>query len=215
MPDSAVVFLGPSLPRNEARAILPHADFRPPARRSSLKSMLDNPPAAIGIVDGEFYQSLAISPKEILPFLDRGVRVFGAASMGALRAVELRYEGMVGVGRVYDMFVNDEVDSDDEVAITFCPETLRPLSEPLVNFRVALAAAAQEGVLNQRERARLVSLMRTLYFPDRTVVALFRAAARVLPAARAILFEAWWRQCAPDAKGDDSRAMLRQIAALV
>ena len=61
--------------------------YLPPVKRSSLKPFLDNPPSAIGIIDGEFYQSLALSTQEILPFLDRGVPVFGSSSMGALRAV--------------------------------------------------------------------------------------------------------------------------------
>jgi hypothetical protein len=212
MPERAVIFLGPSLPEREARAILPDADFRPPVRRSSLKPLLENPPRAIGIVDGEFYQALAISPKEILPFLDRGIPVFGAASMGALRAVELRHEGMTGVGRVYDMYLSGQLDSDDEVAMTFCPDTLRPLSEPLVNLRVALAAAAQAGLLTAREHGRLVSLMRAIYFPGRTIPALLRAAARVLPAPRVAEFAGWWRAHAPDAKADDARELLRRLA---
>jgi hypothetical protein len=211
MPEQVVVFLGPSLPQGEARAILPDADFRPPVRRSSLKPLLENPPAAIGIVDGEFYQSLAISPKEILPFLDRGVKVFGASSMGALRAVELRHEGMKGIGRVYDMYVKEELNSDDEVAMMFCPDTLRPLSEPLVNLRIALAAAAAAGVITSRQRERLVSLMRVAYFPDRTIPALFRAAARVLPAPGVAAFTAWWQADSPDAKADDARELLRQL----
>jgi len=212
MPDSCVVFLGPSLPVGEARTILPDADFRPPVRRSSLKHMLEDPPRAIGIVDGEFYQALAISPKEILPLLDQGIPVFGAGSMGALRAIELRNEGMTGIGRVYDMYLTGELDADDEVAMTFCPDSLRPLSEPLVNLRVALSAAAEAGILTSRERDRLVSLMRAIYFPDRTLPALFRAAARLLPVPRASEFTEWWRAFAPDTKANDARALLRRLA---
>ena len=213
MPERAVVFLGPSLPECEARKILPDADFRPPIRRSSLKPLLDDPPRAIGIVDGEFYQALAVSPIEILPFLNRGIPVFGAASMGALRAVELRHEGMTGVGCVYDMYVSGELDSDDEVAMTFCPTTLRPLSEPLVNLRVALAAARNAGLLSAREQSRLVSLMRAVYFPDRTVPILLRKAERLLPSSRLIEFGLWWTKNAPDAKGDDARALLLRLQA--
>lgn len=214
MPERAVVFLGPSLAESEARKILPGADFRPPIRRSSLKPLLDDLPRAIGIVDGEFYQALAVSPLEILPFLDRGIPVFGAASMGALRAVELRHEGMTGIGRVYDMYVARELDSDDEVAMTFCPTTLRPLSEPLVNIRIALAAARDAGLLSSREHSRLVSLMRAVYFPDRTLPMLLRKAERILPSSRLTEFGTWWRKNAPDAKGDDARALLHRLAHL-
>jgi len=206
-----VVFLGPSLAEREARTILPDADFRPPIRRSCLKPLLADPPPAIGIVDGEFYQALAVSPIEILPFLDRGIPVLGASSMGALRAVELRHEGMTGVGRVYNMFLSGELDSDDEVAMTFCPTTLRPLSEPLVNLRVALEAAHHAGIITSREQNRLASLMRATYFPDRTLTALIWAARRVLPAFRVAELAAWWKESAPDTKGDDARALLRRL----
>lgn len=212
MPDPPIIFLGPSLPQSEARGLLPGAVFLPPVRRHSLQPFLDRSPQAIGIIDGEFYQSLSVSTKEILPFLDRGIPVFGASSMGALRAVELRHEGMAGVGRIYEMYRTGEVDNDDEVALTFCPDTLRPLSLPLVNLRVALAAAAQAGYLTEREKARLLSRMRVLYFPDRTLPALFQAAGRILPEPRASAFAAWWRAEAPDAKADDARDLLRRIA---
>jgi len=36
--------------------------------------------------------------------MSRGVHVFGASSMGALRAAELAAFGMVGFGRIYDLF---------------------------------------------------------------------------------------------------------------
>ena len=67
------MLLGPSLAWDEARALLPGVLLLPPAKRSSLKSFLADPPSAIGVIDGEFYQSFAISPKEILPFLDAGI----------------------------------------------------------------------------------------------------------------------------------------------
>src|SRR5437868_7905762 len=94
-----IVFLGPSLPVEQARQILPAALYLPPVKRSSLKPFLADPPSAIGIIDGEFYQSLAVSTQEILPFLELGIPVFGSSSMGALRAVELEAYGMVGVGQ--------------------------------------------------------------------------------------------------------------------
>jgi hypothetical protein len=210
MPDRPVVLLGPSLAWEKARALLPGALLLPPARRSSLKPFFDDPPSAIGIIDGEFYQSFAISPKEILPFLDRGIPVFGASSMGALRAVELEGEGMIGVGRIYEMFSRGELEADDEVAMTFCPETLRPVSEPMVNFRVALAAAETAGLLSSPESAELAQAVHSLYFPGRTVQALFSAAGRVL-GERAAPFREWWLASSPNAKAEDARELLRRM----
>lgn len=209
-----VIFIGPSLPVEQARLVLPQALYLPPVKRSSLKPFLDNPPSAIGIVDGEFYQSLAVSTQEILPFLELGIPVYGSSSMGALRAVELEAHGMVGVGQVFEEFRSKRLDADDEVAMTFCPETLRPLSEPMVNIRAAVAAAVRQGHLSPVERRALLRRMKALYFPERTVRRLFVEAARLLPEERLQALRTWWLASAPDAKGEDAIELLRQIARL-
>jgi hypothetical protein len=210
MDSRPVVFLGPSLDRAIAAGLLPVAEFRPPIRRGDLAAMLDRPPVAIGIVDGEFYQSLAVSPKEILPFLAKGVPVFGSSSMGALRAAELHRHGMAGVGTVFEWFCRGRLSADDEVAMTFCPSTLRPLSEPLVNFRVALREAQRARVVSPDERLELSRKMKRRYFPARTVPALQEDVRRVLGAG-AEAFRDWWREHAPNAKADDARALLAKI----
>lgn len=208
-----VVFLGPSLDRETASRLLPQAEFRPPVRRGDLAPLLDAPPAAIGIIDGEFYQSLAVSPKEILPFLKRGVAVLGSSSMGALRAAELRAHGMTGAGTVFEWFRRGRLSDDDEVAMTFCPSTLRPLSEPLVNFRVALRAAQKAGLISAGERVALSRRMKRRYFPARTLAALAQDAPLIL-GARAPALLAWWRAHAPNAKADDARQLLEQMREL-
>jgi TfuA protein len=207
-----VVFLGPSLPSEEARRILPEATFERPITRGSLLPLLDDPPSAIGIVDGEFFQSFAISTQEILLHLERGVPVFGSSSMGALRAVELESYGMVGVGEVFAMFRDGRLEADDEVAMTFCPDTLRPLSEPMVNFRVALAEAVRQGVLAASEGVTLRDVLKAAYFPDRTVPRLFQALGDMLPPVRARRVQEWWRRSAPNVKADDARLLLARMS---
>ena len=203
-----IVFLGPSLPVSEARQELPDAVFLPPVKRGSLYGLLPDLPSAIGIVDGEFYQSFAISTQEILVFLERGVPVFGSSSMGALRAVELDPHGMIGVGTVYRMFRSGALDADDEVAMTFCPDTLRPLSEPMVNFRVALAAARRAGLLTAGQSRQLCRCLKAAYFPERTMSRFFAELARVIPQERLPALREWWREAAPNAKADDARRLL-------
>ena len=44
----------------------------------------------VGIIDGVFDQALSVSVFEIRAALKRGVIIWGAASMGALRAVEVQ-----------------------------------------------------------------------------------------------------------------------------
>lgn len=206
-----LVFLGPSLPLAEAQRELPGARFLPPVKRCGLLPYLDDPPSAIGIVDGEFFQSFAISTQEILPYLERGIPVFGASSMGALRAVELEPYGMTGVGEVFEMFRDGRLNADDEVAMTFCPETLRPLSEPMVNLRGALAEGLRQGLLSSGECRRLIARLKAAYFPDRTVPRLFQELHRIVPPDRAARIREWWRRSAPDVKAADARALLRRM----
>ena len=137
-----VVFTGPSLHPCEGATLL-DATFRPPIKRGDLDALMVSRPDAVGIIDGEFYQSLAISPKEVLALLETGVAVYGAASMGALRAVELQPYGMIGVGGVFRLFRRGVLDCDDEVALSYCKETWRAVSEPLVNTRYGLRAAVR------------------------------------------------------------------------
>src|SRR5688572_13098200 len=108
-----VVFLGPSLPLDIARRTLPHADYRPPVKRGDLEDIA--PGTVVGIIDGVFGETLAISPGEIREAINRGVIVYGASSMGALRAAEI--PRVMGVGRIYEMFSMGTIDRDDEVAL--------------------------------------------------------------------------------------------------
>ena len=123
-----VVYLGPSLAVDAAEQRLP-ARYLPPICRGDL-ALLPEEVRYVGIIDGEFFQRLAVSPKEVLAVLRRGVKVFGASSMGALRAVETERFGTVGVGAVFAMFRDGVLDGDDEVALVYDPETYRKLSEP-------------------------------------------------------------------------------------
>src|SRR5687767_2156797 len=93
---SPIVFIGPSLSLDQAKLILPNADYRAPIKRGDLDSIA--PGTVVGIIDGVFAQNLAISPGEIREAVDNGVSVYGAASMGALRAAEV--SSVAGVGRV-------------------------------------------------------------------------------------------------------------------
>jgi TfuA protein len=211
LPPDVVVYLGPSLPREAAGRIL-QADYRPPIRRGDLAQLLPHPPRFVGIVDGEFYQSLAVSPKEILPLLDAGVTVLGAASMGALRAAETWRYGMIGVGRIFRLYCAGAIDGDDEVALTYCPETYRTSSEPLVNFRLALADARRSGVIAAALSSCLIRRLKRLYFPERTVGRFWAEAGRMAPPKELRRLRRFFLTEAPDAKAADAADLLRDIA---
>ncbi|BAI74506.1 tfuA domain protein (plasmid) [Azospirillum sp. B510] len=137
-----MVFLGPSLPRDDAAAIL-DADWRPPARRGDIHRAARDGARVVVLIDGEFHGSPSVWPREIVDAMADGVAVHGASSMGALRAAELHTLGMVGHGRIFEWYRDGAIEADDEVALTYGPAELGwpALSEPLVNLRATLAAA--------------------------------------------------------------------------
>jgi len=58
--------------------------------------------------------------------------------MGALRASELDDMGMIGVGKVYKAYKFGEIESDDDVAVVFDPETKKQHSEALISMNYNL-----------------------------------------------------------------------------
>ena len=210
-----VVFLGPSLPLEQARSILPEARFRPPARQADVISSarIDNP-AVIALIDGTFNQTLSVWHKEILYARERGVTVAGASSMGALRAAECAPYGMVGVGAVYELFASGTLDDDDEVAVAHAGAEYgyRPLSEAMVNVRATVAAATAGGVLSGGDARVVTGAAKSLFFPDRTWPAIVAGAARDgLPDPVAGALEDFVRGCRVDVKADDARLLLGML----
>jgi hypothetical protein len=195
-----VVFLGPSLAREDAEHIL-DADYLPPICRGDLAKLPEHV-RYVGIVDGEFYQSLSVSPKEVVTLLRRGVKICGASSMGALRAAETWKLGMIGVGKIFAMYRDGILDAD-EVALIYERDTYRKLSEPLVNLRSALDLAASAGIIDEDERADLILKMKSRYFPDRSHQALQAMSPRLRDYFRTV--------APPDVKRDDALELLHTL----
>jgi hypothetical protein len=207
---SAVVFLGPSLDRKKARAIL-SADYRPPAARGDITRAVADRARVIGLIDGVFFQESSVGHREILGALSAGVRVVGASSMGALRAAELHTLGMEGIGEVYRMYRDGILVSDDEVALAFDPETCTALSEPLVNIRATLARAEEEGILDRAAGEALLSAATSLYYPDRTYPRLVREAEGSVDPVSLARFSRWVEVGAVDLKRADAIRALGRI----
>ncbi|MCU9837939.1 TfuA-like protein [Ruegeria sp. WL0004] len=152
-----VVFLGPTLSRQEARRAL-DAHFLPPVSQGDIISVANENPRAIGIIDGYFQLVPAVWHKEILYALDKGIPVVGAASMGALRAAELDAFGMVGVGRIYQWYRSGFLEADDEVAVIHSPFEIghHPLSEAMVNIRATLDLAVRNIELSKESAIALL-----------------------------------------------------------
>ena len=206
---NTLVFLGPSLPLSKAQAVLPGATYLPPIRRGDLIAALHERPALVGIIDGQFLQSLAVSPSEIFAALRAGTTVLGAASMGALRAVEMAPFGMIGVGTIFRWFRDERLVAEDEVAVAYDPNTGSALSDALVNMRFALSRAAAENVIGRDTRRRLIQVARSLYFPERTYYSTMRLAENLVPRVELDRLRVWLRDRAPDLKAQDAIRLLR------
>ena len=161
-----VVYTGTSISQNDAQKIL-DADYRPPVRRHDIRRILKSSPEIIGIIDGVFFDSAAVAHREIIEALKSGIIVVGGGSMGALRASELESYGMIGVGKVFEMYRNGIIEADDEVAVTFDVESNEALSIPLVNMRMTIEAAKDARLLNSGQAAAIIEIARRLFYPDR------------------------------------------------
>ena len=213
-----VVFLGPTLPADRARRILPDAVYLPPAAQADVVSALRRwEPDVIALIDGTFLHTLAVWHKEILHALDLGVAVYGAASMGALRACECARFGMVGVGRIFDDYASGVLTDDDEVALAHgdADDGWRPHSEPMVNIRSTLRAAVAAGMLSTQSEDRIVAAGKSLYFPDRTwPSALAVAVKEGLSSSIADGLAAFVADHRVDQKAADAEELLKLIAVL-
>ncbi len=168
------LFVGPSIPAAVVRERVPAAIVCPPVRRGDLESLPDE--AVVGMIDGVFGQDLAVSPTEILQSISRGVRIMGASSMGALRAAELVDFGMVGVGRVFEMYRNGVIEGDDEVALVFDPQSMEALSVPLVNVRYAVDRLGRPGTIDTVVGQRIVEAARRISYDERDYQLVLREA---------------------------------------
>jgi hypothetical protein len=205
-----LVYLGPTLPLDEAKNLL-EAEFRPPVKRGDL-TREGKEHQIIVIIDGEFGQSLSVSPKEILQLLDRGVKVVGASSMGALRAAELNPYGMEGVGWVFDGYHSGRLLRDDEVAVTYSPYDFSALTIPLVNVRHWLERLEAISEIDRSLANRLFRKAQKMFFADRTPDNLKQVLATVAgPSILERLMNAvpW---SAGDIKAQDARLALNLVS---
>lgn len=183
---------------------------RPPVRRGDLPALPSV--GVVGIIDGEFAQSRSVSPREVLALLRQGVKILGASSMGALRAAELSTAGMEGIGKIYEMYRNESIASDDEVAICFDPDTQKPLCEPLANIRCSVEHLCLSGALDAIAAKAIVASAAALPFPDRVYRRILWLAGQRLGRDLTGLAEALAKH---DQKRLDALALYRRVAELL
>ncbi|WP_448205923.1 TfuA-like protein [Azospirillum sp. sgz302134] len=213
MSSGLYVFLGPTLPREDAVREL-DAAYLPPVAQGDIIRLCERKPRAIGIVDGFFENIPSVWHKEILFAIDQGIAVFGASSMGALRAAELHPFGMVGVGAIYEAFCDGRLEDDDEVAVVHGPAELGypSLSEAMVNIRRTLSDAVQDDVIPAETARQLESIAKALPYAERGYGRVLRLADdQGVPEEEIADLKLWLPNGRFDQKRDDARQMLRAM----
>lgn len=165
-----VVFLGPSLTLERAREVLPSARYLPPARQGDVFRALADTPRVLVLIDGVFESVPSVWHHELRAALGGGVHVIGASSMGALRAAELRDEGMRPVGRIARSYADGSRVDDADVALLHADadDGFRGLTVPLVNVEATVAVCVRRRLLTSREARALLRTARATFFKDRS-----------------------------------------------
>ncbi len=221
-PLTPYIFIGPTLPVAEARQVL-DAVYLPPVQQGDVYRLVTlRRPPVIGIIDGYFHQVPAVWHKEILWAMATGIHVFGAASMGALRAAELAPFGMQGVGAIFEAYRDGVLaadgsapfEDDDEVAVLHAPAQLgyQALSEAMVNIRCTLASAVSAGIITRPTRDALIQRAKALFYAERGFDHLLeQASASGLPVGEIDALAQWLPRGRCDQKRDDALALLQTI----
>ena len=207
---SVVVFAGPTLRQSDVLARL-DAQVLGPAAFGDVYRAAHARPTALAIIDGYFERVPATWHKEILWAMAEGVHVFGASSMGALRAAELSVFGMVGVGKIFEAFRDGVLEDDDEVAVAHgaAEDGFVAISEAMVNIRATLERASAEQVLSGPTCQSLLDLAKGMFYAQRCYPALLEAGTVAgLPEAELGRFRDWVRQGRVDQKRLDAEALL-------
>jgi hypothetical protein len=179
-PSKVLVYVGPSLDNDQVLERIPDAIIRPPIRQSDLISdLLEYEPSHILIIDGEFSQNLSVWQKEIVYGLQLpGVKaIYGAASMGALRAADLADFGMIGCGAIFGWYDEGVITDESEVSLLYYrrPDgSYISTTIPLVNIRARLLTGIEEGALTLEQAEKVFAYARSIPWTERTHQALSR-----------------------------------------
>ena len=178
-----VIFLGPTLSIERAKGFL-DADYRPPAKKGDILQLITTSVKTVGIIDGYFLQDYPPTPIEVYNLLrKRGVMVFGSSSLGALRAVELKKFGMVGIGKIFELFSKGVLDSDDEVAVTFTGYAGYK-SDALIDIRYNLFLAHKNNIIDNDTKKIILRVSKDTYFPYRTYGDIMDESKKLFPSHR-------------------------------
>lgn len=200
------VYAGPSLPTGR-RPTSPGIRWYPPAGRGDLDRVDAPKGATIVLVDGYMIHNHPPSPTEVYRLVQRGYTVWGCASLGALRAAELRDHGVQGFGWVYDRVVDRTITYDDELVAVLDPRTDTAVTLFLVNIRYGLEQLTASGRVDERQAEYVVARLSSVHFAQRT-----KSLSRHLAAEAGIHPGAVEELLKADAKQRDAATLIERLA---
>ena len=209
-----IIYTGLSLSFDEAREILDSDEkreiiYKRPIKRGDLGIDLKEKPDVICIIDGVFHQNSAVGHREILKAINKGVKVYGASSMGALRASELDSLGMIGIGWCYEQYASGNVNSDDDVAVMLDSTTLEPLSTPLISMDYVFKNAVKNNIISQSEKDELIKITKKTYYPKRNYAQTL-SESNLDNTKKEKLID--FIRCQEDIKKEDAKKLLKYIS---
>jgi len=83
---------------------------------------------------------------------------------------------MVGVGKIYKCFKEGVIEADDEVAVAYNPVTFSPVSDPLVNIRVAMHSLLKASIVTNDTSNALLKLAKSFFYVERSFPLLLKTA---------------------------------------
>lgn len=216
MMDNPHIFLGPSLSIEEAKKILPNAYYHHPIRCGDLLRLLRLNPKKVLIIDGCYEFTGSIWHKEVCLALELGIEVYGAASMGALRASELHQIGMIGIGQIFEDFKNGTLNDDDEVAVIHQSqdEGFVAVNDAMINIRQTLKDLVSDRVLSTEIATTLEKAAKNQFYPNRNFLDLIETNEALSSIERDNILKWLSQKGMSDVKKQDAILALKTLKAI-
>lgn len=144
----------------------------PPIQRGQLLKDIDLGYNVVAIVDGKFDQNLAVTPSEVMDALRAGVRIYGASSMGALRAAECENYGAIGCGKIFEFIKKSENFRDDFLGQLFIDQktfdqTFQWKNKTYVDFYFAAADLAAKKKISKKHAEKIREIYQQIFYAER------------------------------------------------
>ena len=188
---NTTIFLGPSLKISEAKKYIKNVTFKKPIKRGDIINEIKTNTKVIGIIDGVFYENASVCHKEILSALNLNIKIFGSSSMGALRACEMERYGMIGVGKVFEQYKYNIINSDDEVAVLYDPLNNTQLTEALVDIRETLKLAINNKIIDIIDYKIIIKNIKKIHYSNRNYKYIFNILKNILSKQKIIDIKNW------------------------